>query len=94
MTQYLLQGEDVSALLHEVTGEGMAQRVTGLPFGQFNARPNQGTTKRADRARKWPVALPVILDETLQGSPDRNRANAAGFGLAVRYRSIAQPRWG
>ena len=32
MTQDLLQREDVAAVLDEVAGEGMSQRMGGLPF--------------------------------------------------------------
>ncbi len=34
VAQDFLQGEDVSAVLDEVTGEGVSQGVGGLPFGR------------------------------------------------------------
>lgn len=46
MTQDLLQREDVATVLDEVTGEGMPQRVGGLPScepdrGSHRARRNK-----------------------------------------------------
>ena len=46
MTQDLLQGQDVAAVLDEVAGEGVSQRVSRLPFGNWivvlaNARRNE-----------------------------------------------------
>ena len=32
MSENFLQGQDIPAVLHKVTGEGMPQHVCGLPF--------------------------------------------------------------
>lgn len=45
MTQDFLEREDVPAIHHEVTGEGMPERVASLPLRQLNRGPLQGAAE-------------------------------------------------
>lgn len=62
MTQDLLQGQDVPAVLDEVTGEGMPESMGGLPFRKLYGRPGQGSAERGDGRIGLAVLLPVAND--------------------------------
>ena len=62
VTKDFLQGQDVAAVLDEVTGESMPQGVGGLPFRELDSCPGQSTPKRSDGRVGLSMLLPVTDD--------------------------------
>lgn len=60
VSQDFLQGEDVAAVLDEVTGEGVAKGVGSLPFRELDGGSLQGPEEGCDVRRELPVCAPVL----------------------------------
>lgn len=58
--QDFLKGEEVAAVLDEVAGEGVAQDVGSLPFGEVDGGSLQGPAEGCDARRELTVCAPVL----------------------------------
>jgi hypothetical protein len=72
-----LKGEEVAAVLDEVAGEGVAQDVGGLPFGELDGGSLQGPAEGCDARRELPVCAPVLPDPIRQLPGYRDRTDLA-----------------
>ena len=86
MTQYFLQGQNIAAVHHEMTGEGMPQNVGALPCRQFDVGSPDGF-----------LELGITIVEQAAGAlgqrgqqPGCNRDSPVALALGLGERDPAQ----
>jgi len=81
VAQDFLQGQDVSTVHHEATGERVAQNVGGLTSRQDQLCSVQGLVEAVEAFRDGAVQFEVPVDALFEERVDWDRANALALGL-------------